>query len=73
MSPKTITIYYIVSIFMIANDAFFTWLGMTMHINFWRQIITLIGLWIIYNTVKSNEGLFYIRKIYRQYKIIIKE
>lgn len=70
MKPKVIISYYILSIIMMANDAFFTWLGMITHINFWRQIITLIGFWIVYNTLKSNEGLFYIRKVYRQYKII---
>ena len=70
MKAKIITFYYIISIIMMANDAFFTWLGMITHINFWRQIITLIGFWIVYTTLKSNDGLVYIKNVYRQYKII---
>ena len=33
MKPKIVTFYYITSIIMMANDAFFTWLGMITHIN----------------------------------------
>lgn len=33
MKEKRIVWYYIISIIMMANDAFFTWLGMITHIN----------------------------------------
>lgn len=33
MNPQIILWYYIISIIMMANDAFFTWLGMITHIN----------------------------------------
>lgn len=72
MESKAFLYYYIISIFMMANDAFFTWLGMQMHLNFWRQVISLIGFYIVYKTLRTNEGLFYVRMIYRKYGTMFK-
>lgn len=56
---------------MIANDAFFTWLGMITHISFWRQLIWIIGLFIVYKILTvANNKLPYIKSIYRNYKKI---
>lgn len=67
---KAYLLFYILTSFMMANDAFFTWLGMQVHFSFWRQIISVIGFYIVFKTLKSNESLYYVRIVYRKYGII---
>ena len=54
---------------MMANDAFFTWLGMQIHITFWRQLITFVGLIVVYKTIQKKDiAIYEIRKILGKYK-----
>ena len=43
--------YYLLSIFMLANGALFTWLFQGTPFAMWRQLIWIIGLIILYKTI----------------------
>lgn len=61
--------FFIAAIFMTANDAFFTWVGMFTGLAFWRQLIWLIGMYIVYYVMKKRSDVDpLIVQIYRKYK-----
>lgn len=60
--------FYLIAIFMMANDALINWLGARVGIPFWRQLIWVIGLILLIKIVRDRKyKVPYIRKTYRQY------
>lgn len=56
MNKKAILYFYIISLFMLVNDALFTWLGHLTGIVFWRQLIWIINVVFLFDAL-SKQGL----------------
>ncbi len=64
MNKKALILFYAISIFMLTNDALFTWLGHVTGLVFWRQLIWLVGIVIVFRTLgNKNLRIPEIRKI----------
>ena len=49
-------VYYIVSIFMLANGAMFTWLFQILHFPVWRQAIWGVGLIYLFKYARRTHS-----------------
>lgn len=63
--------FYLIAIIMMANDALFNWIGAIVGIPFWRQLIWVMGLVVLFKIVKNRRyQIPYMRKTYKQYTIL---
>jgi len=71
MKQKYKLYFLLLAIVMMANDAFFTWVGTRIHFPMWRQFLLVIGL-IILSSIMSQAGAKhpYIKMILSKYKTI---
>ena len=73
MKNRIILSFYILAIFMLANDAFFTWLGGFVGISYWRQMIWIIGILILINSIAAypaSPSIISIKRISYKYLLI---
>lgn len=56
MKDKLILVYYVVSIFLLANGAFATSIFLKLHMPFWRQLIWLIGILIVFVKLRNYKS-----------------
>ena len=64
--------FYIVSIILLVNDALANMLGLFTGFTPWRQSIWIIGVWAMYNILKSNKILLpNVSRIVKQYYLLV--
>lgn len=57
MKDKHIIFFYIVSVFLLANGAFATSIFSQLHLPFWRQLVWILGMIIMYQKVKRLKSI----------------
>lgn len=63
--------FYLIAIIMMANDALFNWIGAIVGIPFWRQLIWVMGLVVLFKIVKNRRyQIPYMRKTYKQFYLV---